>query len=66
MGSERFQRRKHRMLDQIGEAADQRDWKCVAQLSVAQLSNEVLAVDGGSTEAQSYLEAAALTQWPVT
>ena len=49
------------MLDQIEEAADRCDWK-----SVAQLSHDVLAVDAGSTGAQSYLEAAALTLWPVT
>jgi len=53
MASERFQHRIDRLIDQIEEAADQRDWK-----RVAQLSEDVLAVDPDNADAQLYLEAA--------
>ena len=53
MASDRFQRRIDRFLDQIEEAADQRNWN-----RVAQLSENVLAVDPDNTGARQCLEAA--------
>ena len=52
MASERFQRRINRILDQIEDAADLRDWKMVVQLS------EDTCRQSGNTNAQQYLEAA--------
>jgi len=42
MATERFPRRIDRLLDQIEQAADQRDWQ-----KVHQLTEDVLAVDLG-------------------
>ena len=53
MAKERFQRRIDRLLDQIEEAADKRDWK-----KVGQLSEDVLAVDPDNADAQLFLESA--------
>ena len=63
MASERFQRRIDRLLDQIEEAADQRDWQ-----RVRELSNDVLLADAGNSDAQNFLSLAerALSGSPTT
>ena len=50
MASDRFQRRIDRQMDQIEEAADQRDWQ-----GVRELSNDVLLADAGNSDAQNFL-----------
>ena len=50
MSSERFQRRIDRLMDQIEEAADQRDWQ-----RVRELSNDVLLADAENSDAQNFL-----------
>ena len=46
MASDRFQRRIDRLLDQVEEAADQRDWE-----RVRQLAEDVLTADPGNAYA---------------
>ena len=53
MPSERIQRRIDRLLDQIEEVADQRDWQ-----SVHQLAQDVLQLDPENDDALGYLAAA--------
>ena len=53
MTSERIQRRVDRLLDQIEEAADQRDWQ-----GVHQLAQDVLRLDPENADARGYLAAA--------
>ncbi|MCZ6671946.1 MAG: hypothetical protein O7C75_03305, partial [Verrucomicrobia bacterium] len=53
MTSERIQRRVDRLLDQIEEAADQRDWQ-----GVRQLAQDVLRLDPENADALGYLAAA--------
>ncbi|MCH8205447.1 MAG: hypothetical protein IH956_00395 [Chloroflexi bacterium] len=53
MASERFQRRIDRLLDQIEEAADIRDWA-----TVHQLAEDVLVADPGNSDAQNFLATA--------
>ena len=50
MASDRFQRRIDRLMDQIEEAADQRDWQ-----RVREFSNDVLLADAGNSDAQNFL-----------
>jgi len=50
MASERFQRRINRLMDQIEEAADQRDWQ-----KVRELSDDVLLADSENSDAQNFL-----------
>ena len=50
MASDRFQRRIDRLMDQIEEAADQRDWQ-----QVEELANDVLLADAGNSDAQNFL-----------
>ena len=50
MASDRFQRRIDRLMDQIEEAADQRDWQ-----NVEELANDVLLADAGNSDAQNFL-----------
>lgn len=53
MASERFQRRIDRLLDQVEEAADQRDWQ-----TVHHLVQDVLVLDPGNADATNFLAAA--------
>ena len=53
MVSERIQRRIDRLLDQIEEAADQRDWQAVHQLA-----QDVLRLEPENADALTYLAAA--------
>ena len=53
MPSERVQRRIDRLLDQIEEAIEQRDWS-----EVRELAQDVIALDRGNNDAQAFLEAA--------
>ena len=53
MASERTRLRIDRLLDQVEEAADQRDWQ-----KVRQLVEDVLAVDPDNGDAQTYIAAA--------
>ena len=53
MASERIQRRIDRLLDQIEEAADQRDWENVRALAM-----EVVSLDPDNVEAPAFLKAA--------
>ena len=53
MASERFQRRIDRLLDQVEEAADQRDWE-----KVGQLAKDVLVLDPENSDAINFLAAA--------
>ncbi len=53
MVSERIQRRIDRLLDQIEEAADQRDWQAVLQLA-----QDVLRLEPENGDALTYLAAA--------
>ena len=53
MESERIQRRIDRLLDQIEEAADQRDWEAVKQLA-----DDVLRLEPENADALTYLAAA--------
>ena len=53
MASERFQRRKERLLDQIEEAMDQLDWE-----SVREYARAVLRLDPENNDALYYLAAA--------
>ncbi len=53
MASERVQRRIDRLLDQIEEAIEQRDWS-----QVRELAQDVIALDRGNNDAQAFLEAA--------
>ena len=50
MASDRFQRRIDRLLDQVEEAADQRNWE-----RVRQLAEDVLTADPGNLDAVKYL-----------
>jgi len=49
MASERFQRRIKRLLDQIEDAADARDWR-----KVLQLAEDVLLADSGTMDAINF------------
>ena len=53
MASERFQRRIERLLDQIEEAADARDWQ-----KVRQLGEDVIVADPGNLDARDFLATA--------
>ena len=53
MATERFQRRIDRLLDQIEEAADQRDWQ-----NVRRLAEDVLVLDPDNPDATNFLAAA--------
>ncbi len=53
MASERFQRRIDRLLDQVEEAADKRDWD-----KVGQLAEDVLVLDPENSDAINFLAAA--------
>ena len=53
MASDRFQRRIDRLLDQVEEAADQRDWE-----KVGQLAEDVLVLDPENSDAINFLAAA--------
>lgn len=53
MASERVQRRIDRLLDQVEEAADQRDWR-----KVRQLADDVLVLDPDNSDATNFLAAA--------
>jgi len=63
MASERFQRRIDRLMDQIEESADQRDWQ-----RVREFSNDVLLADAANADAQNFLALAerALSSSPNT
>ena len=49
MASERIQRRIERLLDQLEEAADRRDWEVVRQFAA-----DILAVDPDNADARTY------------
>ena len=53
MASDRFQRRIDRLLDQVEEAADQRNWQ-----NVHQLAQDVLVLDPSNADATNFLAAA--------
>ena len=53
MVSERIQRRIERLLDRIEEAADDRDWTTVEDLSA-----EVLHLDAENDDAKTFLDLA--------
>jgi len=53
MVSERIQRRIDRLLDQIEEAIERRDWS-----QVRELAQDVIALDRDNNDAQAFLEAA--------
>ena len=53
MASDRFQHRIDRLLDQIEEAVDLRDWE-----TVSQLAQDVLVLDPGNGDANNFLGAA--------
>ncbi len=53
MASERVQRRVDRLLDQIEEAIEQRDWS-----HVRELAQDVIALDRDNNDALAFLEAA--------
>ena len=53
MASERVQRRIDRLLDQIEEAADQREWD-----QVRELAEDLLAFAPDNTDGRTFLEAA--------
>ena len=53
MASERFQRRIDRILDQIEDAADRRDWAAVRQGAL-----DLLVFAPGNKDAKSFLAAA--------
>ena len=63
VASDRFQRRIDRLMDQIEEAADQRDWQ-----RVRELSKDVLLANAGNSDAQNFLALAerALSSSPTT
>ena len=50
MASDRFQRRIDRLLDQVEEAADLRDWQ-----KVAQVAQDVLVAEPGNADAANFL-----------
>ena len=50
MASERVQRRVDRLLDQIEEAIEQRDWS-----HVRELAQDVLVLDRANDDAQAFL-----------
>ncbi len=52
MASERVQRRVDRLLDQIEEAIEQRDWS-----HVRELAQDVIALDRDNDDAQAFLDA---------
>jgi len=53
MASERFQRRIDRILDQIEDAADRRDWAAVRQGAL-----DLLVFDTENEDAKNFLAAA--------
>ena len=53
MPGERVRRRIERLLDQIEEAADGRDWQFVSTLA-----QDVIDLDSSNSDAQAFLEAA--------
>ena len=53
MASERFQRRIDRILDQIEDAADRRDWAAVQQGAL-----DLLVFDPENEDARNFLAAA--------
>ncbi len=53
MASERVQRRIDRLLDQIEEAIEQRDWS-----HVRELAQDAIALDRDNNDAQAFLDAA--------
>ena len=53
MASDRVQRRIDRLLDQIEEAIEQRDWS-----QVREIAQDVIALDRDNNDAQAFLEAA--------
>ena len=53
MASERFQRRIDRILDQIEDAADRRDWTAVRQGAL-----DLLVFDPENEDARNFLAAA--------
>ena len=53
MASERAKRRIERLLDQIDEASEQRDWE-----TVGELSKDVLALDPDNADGKTFLAAA--------
>ena len=53
MGSDRFRRRIERLLDDIEEAANQRDWAAVRQIA-----EDLLILEPDNTDAASFLAAA--------
>ena len=53
MASERFQRRIDRILDQIEDAADRRDWAAVRQGAL-----DLLVFDPENEDARNFLAAA--------
>ena len=63
VASDRSQRRIDRLMDQIEEAADQRDWQ-----RVRELSKDVLLANAGNSDAQNFLALAerALSSSPTT
>ena len=63
MASDRFQRRIDRLLDQVEEAADQRNWE-----RVRQLAEDVLTADPGNLDAVKYLATVerGLSDYPAT
>ena len=52
MASERAHRRIERLLDQIDEASEQRDWE-----TVGELSEDVLALDPDNADGKAFLAA---------
>ena len=53
MVSERFQRRIYRILDQLEDAADRRDWSAVRQGAL-----DLLVFDPANEDAKNFLVAA--------
>ena len=53
MVSDRARKRIERLLDQIDEAADQKDWSLVREHA-----KDVLALESGNPDAQEFLTAA--------
>ena len=55
MASERIQRRIDRLLDQVEELADQREWS-----QVKDLSEEIIQLDADNADAKTFLDLAQL------